>query len=43
MEQEEAYVEALQSAVTYRVIHDRLEIDNAVGKTILVFAVEAGG
>jgi heat shock protein HslJ len=37
MEQEEAYIEALPSAATYRVIGDRLEINNAVGEMILVF------
>ena len=41
MEQEATYIEALQSTTTYRVIGDRLEIDNAVGETILVFAVKA--
>ena len=38
MEQEEAYIEALLSAATYRVIVDRFEIDDADGETILVFA-----
>jgi heat shock protein HslJ len=40
MKQEEAYVEALQSAVTYRVIGDRLEIDSAAGDTSLGFVRE---
>jgi heat shock protein HslJ len=38
MEQEAAYIEALRSAASYRVVDDRLEIDNAAGETILVFA-----
>jgi len=38
MEQEAAYIEALRSATSYRVVDDRLEIDNAAGETILVFA-----
>ncbi len=38
MEQEAAYIEALQSAASYRVEDDRLEIGNAAGETILVFA-----
>ena len=37
MEQEAADIEALQSAATYRVIGDHLEIDDAVGEMILVF------
>lgn len=37
MEQEEEYIEALREAVTYRTIDNRLEIDNAEGKTILTF------
>ena len=40
MEQEAAYIEALRSAAAYRVIDDRLEIDDAAGETILVFAVK---
>jgi heat shock protein HslJ len=40
MEQEEAYIEALQNAATYRVIGDRLEIDSAAGDTSLVFVRE---
>ena len=31
MEQEAAYIEALQSAAAYRVVDNRLEIDNAAG------------
>jgi heat shock protein HslJ len=38
MEQEEAYIDALLSAETYRVIEDRLEIAYASGATPLVFA-----
>jgi len=38
MEQEAAYIEALRSAASYRVVDDRLEIDNAAGETTLVFA-----
>jgi heat shock protein HslJ len=38
MEQEEAYIEALQSAAAYRVSGDRLEIDDAATATTLVFA-----
>jgi heat shock protein HslJ len=41
MEQEAAYIEALLSAATYRVIVDRLEIDDADGETILVFTTKA--
>ena len=37
MEQEAAYIEALLNAATYRVVDDRLEIDNAAGETTLVF------
>ncbi len=40
MEQEAAYIKALQSAATYRVVDDRLKIDNAVEETILIFAVK---
>jgi len=38
MEQEDAYIEALHNAAAYRVMDDRLEIDNAAGETTLVFA-----
>lgn len=38
MEQEAAYIAALRSAASYRVVDDRLEIDNAAGETTLVFA-----
>jgi heat shock protein HslJ len=41
MEQEAAYIEALLSAATYRVMVDRLEINDADGETILVFATIA--
>ena len=37
MEQEEDYIEALQSAAAYRVTGDSLEIDSAAGDTSLVF------
>lgn len=37
MEQEATYIEALRSAASYRVVDDRLEIDNAAGETTLVF------
>jgi heat shock protein HslJ len=37
MEQEQVYVEAIVSSAAYRVIDDRLEIDNAAGETVLVF------
>jgi heat shock protein HslJ len=42
MEQEAAYIEALRSAASYRVVDDRLEIDNAAGGTTLVFARKKG-
>jgi heat shock protein HslJ len=38
MEQEAAYIEALQSVASYRVVDDRLEIENAAAETTLVFA-----
>jgi heat shock protein HslJ len=38
MEQEQAYIEALRSAARYRLADDRLEIRDAAGETILVFA-----
>jgi len=37
VEQEQAYVEALREACTYRLEGDRLEIQDAVGETILTF------
>ena len=40
LQQEEAYFEALANAVTYRVMNDRLEFDNAAGETILTFAMQ---
>jgi heat shock protein HslJ len=40
MEQEATYIEALRSAASYRVVDDRLEIDNAAGETTLIFARE---
>jgi heat shock protein HslJ len=36
MQQEQAYVEALRDAATYRITADRLEIDNAAGETTLI-------
>jgi heat shock protein HslJ len=38
MEQEATYIETLRRAASYRVVDDRLEIDNAAGETTLVFA-----
>jgi heat shock protein HslJ len=38
MEQEAAYMEALRSAASCRVVDGHLEIENAAGETILVFA-----
>jgi len=38
MEQEAAYIKALQNAAAYRVIGDRLEILDASGDTTLIFA-----
>ncbi|UCC63551.1 MAG: META domain-containing protein [Anaerolineae bacterium] len=38
MQQEAAYVEALQDATAYRVTDGRLELENAEGETTLVFA-----
>jgi heat shock protein HslJ len=37
MEQEAAYIEALLSADSYRVVEDRLEITSATGDAVLVF------
>jgi heat shock protein HslJ len=37
-DQEQAYIEALNNAAAYRVLDDRLEVDNAAGETTLVFA-----
>jgi heat shock protein HslJ len=37
MEQERVFVEAIVSAAAYRVIGDRLEIDNDAGETVLIF------
>jgi heat shock protein HslJ len=41
MEQEAAYIEALLSAETYHVVDNRLEMGNAAGQIILVFARKA--
>jgi hypothetical protein len=38
MEQEAAYIGALQSASAYRMTDSRLEIADASGETVLVFA-----
>ncbi|MBC8253850.1 MAG: META domain-containing protein [Ardenticatenia bacterium] len=38
MEQEQAYVAAFTSAATYRLREDRLELQDATGETILVYA-----
>lgn len=40
MPQEAAYIKALWDAATYRVMDDRLEIDNAAGETILIFTLK---
>jgi heat shock protein HslJ len=37
MVQEEAYLEALKEAASYRIVDDRLEISNQAGETILVY------
>lgn len=37
MQQEQRYIETLQKAMTYRVIEDRLEIQDESGETTLVF------
>ncbi len=37
MQQEQAYMQALQKAATYKIENGRLEIGDAGGKTILVF------
>ena len=41
MEQERAYVEALWTSASYSVVDDQLQIRNAAGETILVFARKA--
>ena len=38
MEQEAAYISALQGAAAYQVTEGRLEIEDASGETVLVFA-----
>jgi heat shock protein HslJ len=40
MEQESAYLEALQSATAYQVTADRLKMADALGQTILVFTMK---
>jgi heat shock protein HslJ len=37
MEQEDAYLAALQSAAAYRLVDERLQIENAAGEAVLVF------
>jgi heat shock protein HslJ len=37
MEQEEAYIEALMNATNFRMVGNRLEIDNDDGEIILIF------
>jgi heat shock protein HslJ len=37
MEQEAAYIEALMSGTSFRMMDNYLEIDNATGETTLVF------
>jgi heat shock protein HslJ len=37
MDQEEAYLRALRSAAAYRLVEDRLELQDATGETILVY------
>lgn len=37
MEQEDAYLAALQSAAAYRLLDERLQIENAAGEAVLVF------
>jgi heat shock protein HslJ len=41
MDQEKAYLEALRSAAAYRLVEDRLEIQNVAGETILVYTRRA--
>lgn len=41
MEQEAAYIEALLSAETYRVVDDRLQLGNGAGQITLVFVRKA--
>lgn len=36
MEQEAEYIEALMNAVKFRMVDNRLEIDNGIGETILI-------
>ena len=38
MEQENAYVSALNSVTNYRVVDNRLELQDAGGETVLVYA-----
>jgi heat shock protein HslJ len=39
MEQEDAYLAALQSAAAYRLVDGRLQIENAAGEAVLVFSM----
>ncbi len=36
MEQEAAYIEALMNAAKFRMVDNRLEIDNGIGEKILI-------
>ena len=40
MEQEAEYIEALMNAVKFRMVDNRLEIDNGIGETILILQVK---
>lgn len=40
MDQESSYLEALQSATAYHIAGSRLEIENTLGQTILIFAAK---
>ena len=40
MEQEAAYIEALMNAAKFRMVDNRLEIDNGIGETILILQVK---
>jgi hypothetical protein len=36
-DQEDAYLEALRSAIAFRLVANRLELQDAAGQTVLVF------
>ena len=40
MEQEAEYIEALMNAAKFRMVDNRLEIDNGIGETILILQVK---